>query len=363
MMRQIHGGDIYRNPVQYDFSVNTNPSGMPDSVRDALHRAVEDCGHYPDMDQAELKKAVGGMLGVPEKTLVFGNGASELFMAVVRGIAPKKAVIPVPSFYGYEYAAKAAAGEIVYCEGKAEENFCAWEKLSAFLTKETDLLFLANPNNPTGKLMDRKELRSVLACCRERGIYVVLDECFVSFCAGECSMLEEAGHYENLILVNAFTKSFAIPGVRLGYLVCFDEKLLQRIRRQLPEWNVSVFAQAAGIACVAQKNYLRRTAAYVKKERDFLEEGLRALGITVFSGEANFLLLYSGRDLYGELLEQGILIRDCQNFRGLSRGYYRIAVKSREENEVLLRAVKRTAERGCNGKDGRKKRGIRKKEG
>lgn len=337
----MHGGDIYRNQVKFDFSVNTNPLGMPEAVREALHLAVEESSRYPDFVQTELKKAVGNMLGVSEGNLVFGNGASELFMAVVRGIAPKKTVIPIPSFYGYEYAAGAAGGEIVYCGTGEQKNFCVGENLFSLLTEETDLLFLANPNNPTGKLLDRGYLRAVLTHCRKRGIYVVLDECFVSFCAGNPSVLAEAAAFENLILVQAFTKNFAIPGVRLGYLLCFDRQLLQRIKRQLPEWNVSVFAQRAGIACAGQREYLQETVRYVEAERRFLEERLRELGIRVFSGEANFLLLHSQRDLYGELLKQGILIRDCKNFRGLPQGYYRIAVKRREENEVLLRAIER----------------------
>jgi len=339
-MRGIHGGDVYRNRVKLDFSVNTNPLGMPEAVREALHRAAATCSHYPDIAWEELKRAVGGMLGVPKRTLIFGNGASELFMALVRAIEPERTVIPVPSFYGYEYAASAAESDIVYCETRAQEKFSPGEALLCLLTEETDLLFLANPNNPTGKLLDREYLRTVITHCRERGIYVVLDECFIPFCGGEPSMLGEAESFENLIVVGAFTKSFAIPGVRLGYSICFDERLSREIRRQLPEWNVSVFAQAAGIACAGQKTYLQRTVRYVEKERDFLAKGLRKLGITVFDGEANFLLVQSGRDLYEELLGQGILIRDCGNFRGLSEGYYRVAVKSREENEVLLQALK-----------------------
>ncbi len=340
-MGGIHGGDIYRNRVKLDFSVNTNPLGMPETVREALHRAVEDCGRYPDITQEKLKQAVGGTIGVRESELLFGGGASGLFMATVRGVAPKRTVIPVPSFYGYEYAAGAAGGELVYCGMEEQAGFLPGEELFSLLTEETDLLFLANPNNPTGRTLSGEYLRAVLAHCRERGIYVVLDECFASFCEGNHSMLGEVEEFENLILVNAFTKSFAIPGVRLGYLVCSDSGLLERIRAQLPEWDVSVFAQAAGIACAGEKAYLERTVGYVAKERRFLEEGLRKLGITVLSGEANFLLVHSGRDLYNELLRQKILIRDCVNFRGLSKGYYRIAVKSREENELLLRALSR----------------------
>lgn len=338
-MKGIHGGDIYRNHVKLDFSVNVNPLGIPETVESALYEAVENCSQYPDISAERLKEAVSGMLNVPKDNLLFGNGASELLMAVIHGIKPKKTVLPVPSFYGYEYAAKAAEGEIVYYETKKENDYCLQEDFFSVLTQDVDLLFIANPNNPTGTLMNRKDLINVLDHCREKGIYVVLDECFIEFCDVKCSMLQEIDCYTNLILVRAFTKIFAIPGVRLGYLVCSNPLLSDKIGRQLPEWNLSGFAQAAGYECAMQTTFVEKTAKYIRKERRFLESGLRQAGCQVFPGKANFLMIYSEHPLYDRLLEKGILIRNCENFRGLSNGFYRIAVKSRKENEALLRAL------------------------
>lgn len=338
-MKEIHGGDIYRNHVKADFSVNVNPLGIPEAVEAALYKAVENCSQYPDPSAERLKTAVSGMLHVPMKQLLFGNGASELFMAVIHGIKPKKTVIPVPSFYGYEYAAKASDGEIVYYQTKAENGFCLQEDFISVLTEETDLLFLANPNNPTGILMNQKELAHVLGHCRDKGIYVVLDECFIEFCDKECSLLRQIGRFTNLILVRAFTKIFAVPGVRLGYLVCSNPLLIEKIGRHLPEWNISAFAQAAGYECAMQTGFAEKTAAYIEKERQFLESGLKQAGYKIFPGKANFLLIYCEYLLYDKLLEKGILIRDCENFRGLSKGFYRIAVKSRKENEIFLQSL------------------------
>ena len=339
MWNGTHGGDIYRNRVELDFSVNVNPLGMPEAVEAALHEAVEDCRNYPDIRAEKLKQAVGRMQQVSPEKLLFGNGASELFMAIVHGIKPKKTIIPVPSFYGYEYAAGASEGEIIYYETKEEDDFCLREDFLSVLTKDVGLLFLANPNNPAGNLMSREELRRILCRCRENGIGVVLDECFIEFCGRECSMLGEIDEFPDLMLVRAFTKSFSIPGVRLGYLACSHPPLLRKISRQLPEWNISAFAQAAGCACAGQTGLIEKTAAYVRKERQYLEEGLRRLGFRVFPGSACFLLLYCEWPLYDRLLERGILIRDCENFRGLEKGFYRIAVKRRKENEVLLKAI------------------------
>lgn len=342
-MQAIHGGDIYRNRVKFDFSVNVNPLGIPETVEAALYEAVEKCDRYPDMTAEGLKKAVSGMLNVSKEYLLFGNGASELFMAIVHGIKPKKTVIPVPSFYGYEYAAMAADGEVIRYETTEENGFLLGEDFFSVLTEDVELLFLANPNNPTGKLINREYLERLLKHCREMGIWVVLDECFIEFCDSkaeeELSMLSQTEQFKNLMIVRAFTKIFAIPGVRLGYLVCSDNALREKIKRQLPEWNISCFAQAAGCACASQKAFIKKTADFIKKERVFLEEGLKQAGMKVFPGEADFILLYSKEPLYEQLLSRGILIRDCENFRGLSKGFYRIAVKNRKENEILLKAM------------------------
>lgn len=335
----IHGGDIYRNQVELDFSVNTNPLGMSAGVKKALTEAVEECIHYPDPWAEQLKRAVAGMLSVREEYLLFGNGASELFLAVVHGLRPKRTVIPVPSFYGYEHAAAAGWGEICYYPLKQENHFAVEEGLFSCLDEKTDLLFLANPNNPVGNLIPSYLLERLLCHCKERGICVVLDECFIEFCREVPSMISRIEEYDNLILIRAFTKTFAIPGVRLGYLVCSNRKLLSAIVRQLPEWNLSVFAQRAGAACVREYAMLDKMRETMQTEREFLIRGLKEAGFSVFPPEANFVLVYTQLPLGKRLYEKGILIRDCSNFRGLSEGYFRIAVKTREENLKLLQAM------------------------
>lgn len=338
-MALIHGGDIYRNHVKLDFSVNINPLGMPDIVRSALMEAVEKCSSYPDIQAAQLKKAVSDKLSVPQEYLLFGNGASELFMAIVHALRPKKVLIPVPSFYGYEYAAKAAGSEIIYLPMKAEEDFTYGDALLTALTEEIDLLFIADPNNPTGRRMSPQYQQKLLKLCEKKKITVVLDECFAEFCENKEFALARIGQYQQLLIVRAFTKFYAIPGVRLGYLISSNQSYVEQIESHLPEWNLSVFAQAAGAACMKLTSYEAKTVELIRTERRFLEEGLREYGFRVISGDADFILFYSEYELYRLLLEQGILIRDCENYRGLSKGYYRIAVKKREENQKLLRAI------------------------
>ena len=330
-MQSIHGGDIYTNRV--------NPLGIPKRVEDALHQAVVRCREYPDIRAFELKEEVAKQLEVPKEYLLFGNGASEVFMGIMHALKPRNVLIPIPSFYGYQYVAEAVESEIHYYFMEKENSFLPGEELFVMLTEDIDILFLAHPNNPTGKRLECDYLREVFAICREKGIYVILDECFISFCEGEVSFVSEIEEYPNLLLVQAFTKIYAIPGVRLGFLVSSNKGLIQKIARQLPEWNLSVFAQKAGIACVKEKAFVVQTVKYVQKERAFLTEQLQKMGLEVFAGEGNFILVYTEKPLYELLLERGILIRDCQNFKGLVKGYYRIAVKNREENKILLREI------------------------
>lgn len=341
-MNQLHGGDIYRNNVKYDFSVNTNPLGVSKAVKTALHQAVDQCQEYPDIMAEKLKKAVSEWLHVPQEYLLFGNGASELFAAIVHAFLPKKTMIPVPSFYGYEYAAKMARRQLVFYKMDSEHDFCLDDNFFKVLDdSEIALLFLANPNNPTGKLLETSYLKKLLCICQDKGIFVVLDECFIEFCSSGSSMLGELAEFENLIIVRAFTKSFALPGVRLGYLVCSNIVLLESLREQLPEWNISCFAQEAGYLCTKQTAYLEQTIDYVRKERSYLTEHLGKMDLKVFSSTANFIMVYSPKPLYEALLKYEILIRDCENFRGLTKGFYRIAVKTRAENEILVNTIER----------------------
>lgn len=342
-MKNIHGGDIYSNKVNIDFSVNINPLGIPNSVKQSMHEAINKCECYPDIHCAKLKSAVAKALAennykVSLDNIVFGNGASELFMAIVHAVNPKNAVIPVPSFYGYDYALNVVDCKKKYCYFNIEKGIKAAQIISE-LNENTDIVFIANPNNPTGQLIDLKEVTEILDYCSLNKIYVIIDECFIEFCETAESAIKLINQYENLIVVRAFTKIYAIPGIRLGYLVCGNNTLVKSIQKNLPEWNVSVIAQAAGIACTAEKSYIHETKKYVSAQRKFLTERLINLGFEVFDSSAVFILFYSNKRLYEPLLKRGILIRDCSNYKGLSDGFYRIAVKTETENKELLKVI------------------------
>lgn len=328
---ELHGGDIYRNKVILDYSVNVNPLGIPQEVKEAMQKAIDVCDCYPDIRSERLLNALSTYFEIPCDHFVLGNGASELLAAIVHALKPRRALVPVPSFLGYEYVLKMEHTDV---------TFCKKEELLSMLSEQIDVLFFTNPNNPNGELTHREELFQILEICKRNHIILILDECFMEFCLENESMISEIENYDQLLIIKAFTKIYAIPGVRLGYLVGSNVKLLEQIKEQLPEWNLSVFAQEAGVACLNQNDYLTMTKTYVSEEREFLRTNLKNLGIKEVVGCANFLLFYDERDLYRELLEKGILIRDCSNYKGLKKGYYRIAVKKHSENEFFLKCLR-----------------------
>ena len=162
---------------------------------------------------------------------------------------------------------------------------------------------------------------------------------FEVFCEKNYSVLSLLCDYDNLIVVRAFTKLFAIPGVRLGYMLSKNDTIRQKVQRNLPEWNVSVLAQMAGEACIRESEYIKETASYVSRQRRLLSDGLKKLGFKVYKSDADFILFYSKLPLYDILLNKGILIRDCSNYVGLSEGYFRVAVKTFDENVRLLKVI------------------------
>lgn len=276
-----------------------------------------------------------------------GNGASELFVAVVHAIKPGKIVIPAPSFYGYEKAANVTEAEVSYYEMKERDGFCLTEAFLQELQEDVDLLFLANPNNPVGNTIEDVLLEKYVTDAGKK-ITVVIDECFLEFTRKkgffETHSMQE---YPNVILVKAFTKLYAIPGVRLGFLFCGSQNKTGQIFNQLPEWNISIIAEAAGRAALDETEYRNKTISYIGKERAYLKAELEKLGIKVYPGEADFLLLKTDDPLYEKLLKKKILIRDCSNYRGLCTGYYRIAVKTHKENEKLIAQLKDTMMDKC----------------
>lgn len=342
----MHGGNIYGNEIEYDFSVNLNPLGPPDAVREALAAALNHVEEYPDPEYRELRRALANYRQLAEEQLVLGNGASELIPGIIRALAPKTCMVTAPCYSGYETALKAAAPScrIHRIFLREEDDFTLPENICQEIARvKPNLLILTNPNNPNGKRISANRLRTIAGACRGAGTVLLMDECFLALSGGdEDSLIHRIGE-EGLpltMVLRAFTKTFAIPGVRLGYAVC-SGSLAARIQRELPEWNLSVFAQYAGLAALEPSGYMAASVEMIAQEREYLTAELKKLGLRVFPSDANYILFQSrDRELHQKLLDKGILIRDCRDYHGLTAGFYRAAVRTRRENTALLRCLR-----------------------
>lgn len=337
-----HGGDIYTYKNMLDFSVNVNPLGPPACAVEAAKRGAELMTVYPDSGCRELRKKLSGMQSIQEMQYIFGNGAADLIYRLVLAEKPKKALIPVPAFSEYEQALKTVGCEITYYETKPDQCFCIDSHFLEKLDEQYDMVFLCSPTNPSGQVIDKDLLIQVAEICAARRIRMVLDECFIEFLenAEAVSMLRETERYSQIFLLRAFTKIYAMPGIRLGYGVSSDTSLLGRMEESGQPWSVSVPAQMAGTAVLDENAYVQEARRLISEERQFLENELNSMGIKFISSKANFILLYTDIDLFGRLKLKGILIRDCANYRGLGKGWYRIAIRTHEENKRLTDALK-----------------------
>ena len=329
-----HGGDVCRNPIEYDFSINVNPLGMPLASIQAAHEGVVLTGRYPDYKAEQLCHAIAKAKQIPADRIIPGNGAAELLYALGQ-TTPGKALTLAPTFTGYAEAVAAGGGELTYASDEQE--------LLAKLDDSIRLVFLCNPNNPTGTLLTREQILRVLAKAEAMQAYVCVDECFLPFLEEEAShsMLPYLTKHTRLLVLRAFTKIYCMAGLRLGYLACGDTELQSRIRAKLQPWNTSIPAQLAGIAALSDTEYLAKTRENLQAERAYLVPRLRELVAEVYDGYGNFLLFRDEPDLKERMLEVGVLIRACGDFEGLDDTYFRIGIRSHSENQEFIRRLAR----------------------
>lgn len=335
-----HGGDIYGRKIQLDFSANTNPLGTPPGVLAAIEGALPQLHRYPDPYCRALVQAIGDFEQLPRERILCGSGAAELIYAYCRSLGPVRGVELAPTFSEYSTALMEAGGRMERYVLKKENGFLPGEDFLPFLAeKKPDVVFLCNPNNPTGRTVPEEQMEKIVAFCREKEIRMFVDECFLDLSDGGKSVKHWMKEWKGLFILKAFTKSYGLAGVRLGYGLSSDGELLSRMAAAVPPWNVSTIAQAAGVAALRERDFLRETKALIRRERPKLQAGLEKLGFWACPSETNYLLFQATPELGRLLEEQGITIRSCANFHGLGPGWYRTAVRTEAENARLLEAM------------------------
>ena len=347
-----HGGDLVGFAEQYgveplDISVNTNPFGLSPKARAALTRAADRACAYPDPLSRRLRNAISQQEQVPAAWIACGNGAADLIWRIALAVKPKLALLPAPTFSEYETALRFAGCQIQYHPLCKEQDFRLQPDILDAITNDTDILFLCNPNNPTGLCVSPVLLRQILDRCHACDTLLVVDECFLGFLfqSEQRSMKSQLAAFPNLLILKAFTKLYGMAGLRLGYCLCSDSNLLSRLREAGQCWPVSVAAEEAGIAALQDKAFVTKTLTWLPPERERTAHAMEELGLTVWPGEANYLFFHTDIPDYSQkMAEKGILIRDCSNYIGLSAGYCRTAILLPEQNDRLLNAMKQIRE-------------------
>ena len=345
-MELVHGGDWAGYRAEFgcdalDFSANVSPLGLPAGVAAAITNALPTADRYPDPLCRELRAALAGAEGVPADWILCGNGAADLIFRLALAVRPRRALLPAPTFAEYEAALQTVGCAVQRVFLREENEFAVTEEFIDAVTPETDIVFLCQPNNPTGQVTPPALVERLVRRCAECGAVLVVDECFLDFLPDRDAwtakqLLRDA---PQLVILKAFTKLYAMAGVRLGYALCGDAALLEKMRGASQPWAVSSLAQAAGLAALQETAYAGAVRALIAEQRPRMAAGLRALGLRVMDGQANYLLFRATPDFGEKLRRRGAVVRSCANYPGLDAAWYRTAVRTAEENTRLLQIM------------------------
>ena len=382
----FHGGNIYKifrekNITEIlDYSSNINPYGVPESLKRKITENIGILERYPDPDYIELREKLAHLNKVDISNIILGNGATEIIFLFMKVINPKKILIAAPTFGEYERAVKATERvenssilgnsdkkkddekscgkqkiKIEYFELKENDDFkLNIHNLKNELAKKYDLLIICNPNNPTGKFLKLAETEQILKECSKYNTKLFIDEAFIDFLKDGMkeSIINTKEDKQNLFVTRAFTKFFAIPGLRLGYGIYFDKNLEKGISEKKEPWSVNNIAEIAGLTVLDDTKYIEETLKWIEEEKTYVYEKLNEIsGIKPYKTEVNFITVkiednfilkgLNVKILREKMLEQGILIRDASNFNFLDERFFRLAIKNRKNNDRVIETLKK----------------------
>jgi threonine-phosphate decarboxylase len=351
-MYLTHGGDIYSAPLAggkapLDFSSNLNPLGLPRGAVRAIKKGAPDFAVYPDPLCRRLRAALSVRHNIGPERIVCGAGAADIIYRIVRRYRPRRTLLLSPAFSEYEKAVAETRGEAGYFSLEYP-RFTVDVSILPAITQDVELFFLCNPNNPTGNLIPPGIMEAIIEKCRLTQTLLVIDECFNGFLDDPAanSAVRFLDTAPRLVILQAFTKTYAMAGLRLGYALCSTPEIAGGIADTGQSWPVSLAAEEAGLAALEDEAYLKRSRALVRQERGRLKPLLSNLGLEVLGGEANYIFFrvpsggpFRRETFFQDMLDRGVLLRSCANYRSLDDSYYRAAVKKPSCNDMLIAAL------------------------
>ena len=353
----FHGSDLELVARQYgipqdqivSFSANVNPLGISPMLRQGLIDSIDKVMSYPDRDYTQLREAISGYTGAPADQILVGGGATEIISLFIKNLAPKRVMLVNPTYSEYAREIGLEGGELISYQLLSEQEFRVdVDDLCSRLDSTFDLLILCNPNNPTSSAVHRQALRQILAYCRARNIYVMVDETYAEFAPDleDITAIPLIGEFDNLLVLRGVSKFFAAPGLRLGYGMTSNAGVLSYINSTKNPWTLNSLAAAAGCRMFADEDYIQRTRQFTRQELERLCALLRQEpGLHVYEPSANFVLLrlckpgITSEMAFEYCIRQGLMIRDCASFPGLGDNHIRFCLNLPEQNDRLMAAL------------------------
>lgn len=350
----IHGGDLDIISREYgiekssivNFSGNVNPLGLPGCVKNAILANPCIITNYPDVAYMELKAAIADYTGTSAQNVLTGNGSTELISTFIKTVKPQRAVIISPAYSEYLREVTLLGGEAELFRLKEENDFrLDIDALLGVLTNDVNLLVICNPNNPTGSYISRPQMEKILTHCQSRHIYVMVDETYVEFSddAAQVSSIPLAEKFDNLFIIRGTSKFFACPGLRLGYGICSNKEIIQKINTLKDPWSVNSFAEMCGKIMFKDSKFEAQTKEFITNERNRIKAELgKWKNIRLYDTQSNFFLIkllrndITSTEIFERLIKYGLLIRDASDFPYLGSSFLRFCILSHNDNTALL---------------------------
>lgn len=348
----FHGSDLEKIEEYYgiskdkiiSFSANVNPLGVSPKLRKELTKQIDAITTYPDREYSDLRKAIASYCNCNFSQVIVGNGCTELISLFIEITSPKQTLLLGPTYSEYERELTKNKSTISTYLLKKENNFeLDTADFTNQITKETDLVIICNPNNPTSSCILPEEMSQILDHCKSMNCYVMVDETYMEFTDQKYSSIPFIKEYDNLIILRGTSKFFAAPGLRLGYGLTGNENLLLDINKNKNPWMINSLAVVAGITMFQDESYIKKTRTLCKKEMHKLEKAFQNSGkFKVYPAYGNFLLLeiidknVTSFDLFEKAIKEGLMIRDCSTFESLGQRFIRICFMDPKSNKKLI---------------------------
>ncbi|MBQ6966625.1 MAG: aminotransferase class I/II-fold pyridoxal phosphate-dependent enzyme [Lachnospiraceae bacterium] len=356
----FHGSDLMRIEELYginkdeivSFSANVNPLGISPLLKKTVAEEIDCISSYPDREYRELKQVIAGYLNTSEEKIIPGNGSTELISMIIDIKRPGKTLIIGPTYSEYEREVSLSGGKSYYYQLKEKRDFrLDMDELNENLRNDVDMLIICNPNNPTSTVINRNDLRTIMDICKERDIFVMVDETYIEFVHDreKTEGIPLTDYYNNLFIIRGVSKFFAAPGLRLGYAVTGNRDLIREVGKIMNPWTINSLAEAAGKVMFKDSKYIEKTVKLIEKERKYVTERLSAMSATIktYEPSANFILFRIDSDsvnadtLFDSCIMQKMMIRNCCTFPFLDNRYVRICFMNHEDNVRLLNCIER----------------------